>query len=41
MTRSHRLVKDGERYASTLAGFHVVAFVYLLLKRAAGLMLSA
>jgi len=41
MTRCRRLVKDYERYASTLAGFHVVAFVCLLLKRAADLMLSA
>jgi transposase len=41
MTRCRRLVKDYERYASTLAGFHVVAFVCILLKRAADLMLSA
>jgi transposase len=41
MTRCRRLVKDYERYASTLAGFHVVAFVCLMLKRAADLMLSA
>jgi transposase len=41
MTRCRRLVKDYERYASTLAGFHVVAFVCLMLKRAAELMLSA
>jgi transposase len=41
MTRCRRLVKDYERYASTLAGFHVVAFACLMLKRAADLMLSA
>ena len=41
MTRCRRLVKDYERYASTLAGFHVVAFVCIMLKRAADLMLSA
>jgi transposase len=39
--RCRRLVKDYERYASTLAGFHVVAFVCLMLKRAAELVLSA
>lgn len=37
-TRCRRLVKDYERYASTLAGFHVVAFVCLMLKQAADLM---
>ena len=41
MTRCRRLGKDYERYASTLAGFHVVAFVCIMLKRAADLMLSA
>lgn len=41
MTRCRRLVKDYERYASTLAGFHVVAFVCLMLKRAANLMQGA
>ena len=41
MTRCRRLVKDYERYATTLAGFHVVAFVCLMLKRAADLMLGA
>ena len=40
-TRCRRLVKDYERYASTLAGFHVVAFVCLMLKQAAGVMQSA
>jgi transposase len=41
MTRCRRLVKDYEHYASTLAGFHVVAFVCILLRRAADLMLSS
>ena len=41
MTRCRRLVKDYERTASTLAGFHVVAFVCLMLKRAANLMQGA
>jgi transposase len=41
MIRCRRLVKDYERYASTLTGFHVLAFVCLLLKRAAELMLCA
>ena len=40
-TRCRRLVKDYERYASTLAGFHVVAFVCLMLKQAANLMQSS
>ncbi len=35
MTRCRRLVKDYERYAQTLAGFHIVAFACLMLKRAA------
>ena len=34
-TRCRRLVKDYERYASTLAGFHPVAFVGFMLKSAA------
>lgn len=34
-TRCRRLVKDYERYASTLAGLHVVAFVSFMLKQAA------
>jgi transposase len=34
VTRFRRLVKDYERYASTLAGLHLVAFVCLMLKRA-------
>ena len=34
-TRCRRLVKDYERYASTLAGLHVVAFVCFMLKHAA------
>jgi transposase len=33
-TRCRRLVKDYERYASTLAGFHLVAFVCLMLRQA-------
>jgi transposase len=33
--RFPRLVRDDERYASTLAGFHLVAFVCLMLKKAA------
>jgi transposase len=40
-TRCRRLVKDYERYASTLAGFHVVAFVCLMLRRAATLVVGA
>jgi transposase len=40
-TRFRRLVKDYERYAETLAGFHMVAFVCIMLARAAGLMQSA
>jgi transposase len=34
-TRCRRLVKDYERYASTLAGLHMVAFVCFMLKQAA------
>jgi transposase len=37
-TRCRRLVKDYERYAATLAGFHVIAFVGYMLKQAAELM---
>ena len=36
-TRFRRLVKDYERYASTLAGLHLVAFVCLMLRQAAKL----
>jgi transposase len=36
-TRFRRLVKDHERYASTLADLHVVAFVCLMLRKAAQL----
>ena len=36
-TRFRRLVKDYERYASTLADLHLVAFVCLMLKQAARL----
>jgi transposase len=36
-TRFRRLVKDHERYASALAGLHLVAFVCLLLRQAAQL----
>ena len=41
MTRCRRLVKDYERYAETLAGFHVIAFVCLMLRRAADIMQGA
>ena len=34
-TRCRRLVKDYERYATTLAGFHVIAFVGYMLTHAA------
>jgi transposase len=40
-TRCRRLVKDYERYAETLAGFHVIAFVGYMLKQAAMLIQSA
>jgi transposase len=40
-TRCRRLVKDYERYATTLAGFHVIAFVGYMLKHAAELIQSA
>ena len=36
-TRCRRLVKDYERYAETLAGFHIIAFVGYMLKHAAAL----
>jgi transposase len=40
-TRCRRLVKDYERYAETLAGFHVIAFVGYMLRHAAELMKGA
>ncbi len=40
-TRCRRLVKDYERYAATLAGFDVIAFVGYMLKHAADLMTGA
>jgi transposase len=40
-TRCRRLVKDYERYATTLVGFHVTAFVGYMLKHAADLMKGA
>lgn len=40
-TRCRRLVMDYERYASALAGLHMVAFVCLMLKQAEKLMTSA
>ena len=40
-TRCRRLVKDYERYASTLAGLHMIASVCLMLKRAETLMTSS
>ena len=40
-TRFRRLVKDYERYASTLADLHIVAFVCLMLKQAARLAASS
>ena len=36
-TRCRRLVKDYERYAETLAGFHLVAFIGYMLKQATAL----
>lgn len=39
-TRCRRLVKDYERYASTLAGLPIVAFVCLMLRHAEKLMTS-
>lgn len=41
VTRCRRLVKDYERYATTLAGFHVIAFVGYMLKQLAPLVQSA
>ena len=40
-TRCRRLVKDYERYASTWAGLHRVAFVCLMLRQAEKIMTSA
>lgn len=40
-TRCRRLVKDYERYAETLAGFHIIAFVGYMLKHAAQIIQSA
>ena len=40
-TRFRRLVRDYERYPSTLAGLHFVAFACLMLKQAALLMASS
>lgn len=40
-TRCRRLVKDYERYAETLAGFHVIAFVGYMLKQLAPLVQGA
>ncbi len=40
-TRCRRLVKDYERYAETLAGFHVIAFVGYMLKHVATMLQSA
>jgi transposase len=40
-TRFRRLVKDYERYPSTLADLHIVAFVCLMLKQAAQLAASS
>ena len=40
-TRFRRLVRDYERYASTLAGLHFVAFACLMLKQAALLMIGS
>ena len=39
--RCRRLVKDYERYAETLAGFHVIAFVGYMLKHVPALIQSA
>ena len=39
--RFRGLVKDDERYASTLAGMHLIAFVCLMLKQAAQLAASS
>lgn len=40
-TRCRRLVKDYERYGTTLAGLHLVAFVCLMLRQAERLMMSS
>ena len=40
-TRDRRLVRDDERYAGTLAGLHMVAFVCFMLKQIARLATSA
>lgn len=40
-TRCRRLVKDYERYAETLAGFHIIAFIGYMLKHAAAMVRSA
>ena len=40
-TRCRRLVKDYERYAETLAGFHLIAFIGYMLKHAEALMRNA
>ena len=40
-TRCRRLVKDYERYAATIAGFHVIAFVGYMPRQAANLMQNA
>jgi transposase len=40
-TRCRRLVKDYERYATTLAGLHVVAFACFMMKQAATLAAGA
>ena len=40
-TRCRRLVKDYERYAETLAGFHLIAFIGYMLKHAAALVQGA
>ena len=39
--RCRRLVKDYERYAETLAGFHVIAFVGYMLKHVAAMIQGA
>jgi transposase len=40
-TRFRRLVKDYERYAQTLAGLHLVAFVTLMTKQAAAILANS
>ena len=40
-TRCRRLVKDYERYAEMLTGFHLVAFIEYMLKHAAALVQNA